>query len=102
MAGLNVLGLEAAAAEGHRLWMLNSVRVPDGVDEARVRHALLLDHGIEIGAGLGPWKGKVWRIGLMGESSQRENVKRVLIALGTELASGETLTREAVSAAEAI
>jgi len=102
MAGLNVLGLEAAAAEGHRLWMLNSVRVPDGVDEARVRQALLFDHGIEIGAGLGPWKGKVWRIGLMGESSRRENVKRVLIALGTELASGETLTREAVSAAEAI
>jgi alanine-glyoxylate transaminase/serine-glyoxylate transaminase/serine-pyruvate transaminase len=102
MAGVQALGMEPAAAEGHRLWMLNSVRVPDGVDEARVRQTLLTEHGIEIGAGLGPWKGKVWRVGLMGESSRAENVRRLLIALAAELGSGEERTRAAVSAAEHI
>jgi len=87
MAGLGVLGLEPAAAEGHRLWMLNSVRVPEGVDEAEVRRRLLLRHGIEIGPGLGPLAGKVWRIGLMGESSRLENVRRLLLALTAELAA---------------
>jgi alanine-glyoxylate transaminase/serine-glyoxylate transaminase/serine-pyruvate transaminase len=101
MAGLCALGLEPAAVEGHRLWMLNSVRVPTSVDEAAVRRALLVRHGIEIGGGLGPWKGKVWRIGLMGESSCVEYVRRLLVALATELAS-EDMARVAVSAAEAI
>ncbi len=85
LAGLAALGLQAAAQEGHRLWMLNSVRVPDGIDEAALRRRLLLDHGIEIGAGLGPMAGKVWRIGLMGESSRPANVRRVLLALESEL-----------------
>jgi alanine-glyoxylate transaminase/serine-glyoxylate transaminase/serine-pyruvate transaminase len=65
----------------HRLWMLNSVRVPDGVDDAALRRALLADDGIEIGGGLGPLKGRTWRIGLMGESSTRANVVRLLGAL---------------------
>jgi alanine-glyoxylate transaminase/serine-glyoxylate transaminase/serine-pyruvate transaminase len=85
LAGLAALGVQAAAQENHRLWMLNSVRVPEGVDEAALRRRMLLDHGIEIGAGLGPLAGKVWRIGLMGESSRPANVRRVLLALESEL-----------------
>src|SRR5256885_10850197 len=81
MAGLAGLGVRGAAQEGHRLWMLNSVEVPGGIDEAALRRRLLLDHGIEIGAGLGPLAGKVWRIGLMGESSRQEHVMALLSAL---------------------
>jgi alanine-glyoxylate transaminase/serine-glyoxylate transaminase/serine-pyruvate transaminase len=55
--------------------------VPDGVDDAVVRRRLLAENGIEIGAGLGPFKGKAWRIGLMGHSSTRRNVTAVLAAL---------------------
>lgn len=55
--------------EGERLWTLNAVRVPDGVDEAAVRKHLLDEFNIEIGAGLGPLAGKIWRVGLMGASS---------------------------------
>ncbi|HEY8901632.1 MAG TPA: alanine--glyoxylate aminotransferase family protein [Chthoniobacterales bacterium] len=84
-AGLAELGLEIASQPGHQLWQLNSVTVPEGVDEARVRAKLLSDFGIEIGAGLGPLKGKVWRIGLMGESSTADNVDIVLNALGQVL-----------------
>ncbi len=80
-AGLDALGLPLAAEEGHRLPMLNAVAVPDGVDEARVRARLLTEHSIEIGGGLGPMKGKVWRIGLMGESSRPTHVLTLLAAL---------------------
>jgi alanine-glyoxylate transaminase/serine-glyoxylate transaminase/serine-pyruvate transaminase len=79
--GLKALGLSLISQEGHQLWQLNAVGVPEGADEAGVRKRLLNEFGIEIGAGLGPMKGKVWRIGLMGETSTRENVKRVLEAL---------------------
>ena len=65
--------------------MLNAVTVPAGVDEARVRGRLLADHGIEIGGGLGPMKGVVWRIGLMGESSRPEHVLTALAALESAL-----------------
>ena len=61
--------------------MLNSVTIPDGVEEAAIRQQLLAEYNIEIGAGLGAFKGKVWRIGLMGESSTRSNVLLVLSAL---------------------
>jgi alanine-glyoxylate transaminase/serine-glyoxylate transaminase/serine-pyruvate transaminase len=81
VAGLAALGLDLAAEDGHRLPMLNAVRVPEGIDEARVRGRLLAEHGIEIGGGLGPLKGEVWRIGLMGESSRRANVLVILAAL---------------------
>ena len=81
-AGLEKLGLTLTAQEGHRLWQLNAVSVPAGVDEAAVRKRLLTEFNIEIGAGLGPLKGKVWRIGLMGETSKRENVETLLGALG--------------------
>jgi alanine-glyoxylate transaminase/serine-glyoxylate transaminase/serine-pyruvate transaminase len=80
-AGLAALGLELAAQEGHQLWTLNAVRIPAAVDEAAVRGALLNDFGIEIGGGLGPLRGRVWRVGLMGESSTEANVLLLLSAL---------------------
>jgi alanine-glyoxylate transaminase/serine-glyoxylate transaminase/serine-pyruvate transaminase len=83
--GLSELGLEIVSQTGHQLWQLNAVGVPAGVDEASVRKRLLADYNIEIGAGLGPLKGKIWRIGLMGETSKKENVELVLGALKTIL-----------------
>ena len=80
-AGLDELGLVLTAQEGHRLWQLNAVGVPEGADEAGIRTTLLNEHGIEIGPGLGPLQGKVWRVGLMGHSSSPENVDRFLGAL---------------------
>ena len=96
------MGLKLAAQEGHRLPQLTTVGVPDGIDEAKVRAALLKNFNIEIGAGLGPLKGKVWRIGLMGESSRRENVMLVLNALEEILGSmGHAVARgKALSAAD--
>lgn len=79
--GLAELGLSIASQPGHQLWQLNAVTVPEGVDEAAVRKALLADYSIEVGAGLGPLKGKIWRIGLMGETSKPENVRHCLNAL---------------------
>ena len=81
VGGLESLGLEMFVEEAHRLPMLNAVVVPEGADEAGVRGKLRTDHMIEIGAGLGPMAGKVWRIGLMGETARPENVKRILSAL---------------------
>ena len=66
---LKGLGLSLLPREDERLWTLNAVRVPDGVDEAAVRKQLLETFNIEIGAGLGPLAGKIWRVGLMGASS---------------------------------
>jgi alanine-glyoxylate transaminase / serine-glyoxylate transaminase / serine-pyruvate transaminase len=79
--GLADMGLELASQPGHQLWSLNAIRVPAGADEAAVRKKLLTDYNIEIGAGLGPLKGKIWRVGLMGENSRRENVDIFLAAL---------------------
>jgi alanine-glyoxylate transaminase / serine-glyoxylate transaminase / serine-pyruvate transaminase len=81
MAGLAQLGCTPNAAEGHRLPSLNCVQTPHGIEEAPIRKALLLDHGIEIGGGLGPLAGKVWRVGLMGEGARQESVFAVLAAL---------------------
>jgi len=64
-----------------RLPMLNAVKVPQGVDEAGLRRRLLNDYKIEIGAGLGPLAGKIWRIGLMGHTARPVNVERFLKAL---------------------
>lgn len=83
--GLAKLGLKLAAQQGHQLWQLNAVWVPEGVDEAAVRKRLLTEFNIEIGSGLGPLKGKIWRIGLMGETSSAENVATVVSALGQAL-----------------
>ncbi len=85
-AGVAALGMKYAAQEGHQLPMLNAVRVPDGVDEAKIRSDLLNRFGIEIGAGLGAFKGKVWRIGLMGYGARPANVYLLLSALEQLLA----------------
>ncbi|MBH0197215.1 MAG: alanine--glyoxylate aminotransferase family protein [Nitrospira sp.] len=81
VAGLTALGLTPLAPAGRRLPMLNCVTIPAPVDEAAVRARLLETFGIEIGGGLGPLKGNVWRIGLMGESSTEANVLTLLAAL---------------------
>jgi len=80
-AGLGELGLSLLVAPTARLPMLNAVRVPEGVDEAEVRTRLRSEFKIEIGAGLGPLAGKIWRIGLMGHTARKENVDRLLEAL---------------------
>jgi alanine-glyoxylate transaminase/serine-glyoxylate transaminase/serine-pyruvate transaminase len=80
-AGLLALGLPFTAAEGHQLPQLNAVRIPAGVDDLAVRKQLLSEFGIEIGGGLGDFKGKVWRIGLMGFNSRPNNVLLFLGAL---------------------
>ena len=79
--GLEEMNLSMLVAPESRLPMLNSVQIPEGVDEAAVRSRLLKDHKIEIGAGLGPLAGKIWRIGLMGHTARQENVDRLLEAL---------------------
>ena len=80
-AGLTALGLTYTAVEGHQLPQLNAVRIPAGVDDLAVRKRLLTEFGIEIGSGLGEFKGKAWRIGIMGYNSQPRNVLLVLAAL---------------------
>lgn len=81
IAGLTELGLSPLPPIGHRLPMLTCVTVPDGIPETEIRTNLLSTYGIEIGGGLGPLKGKVWRIGLMGESSTEAHVLTLLNAL---------------------
>ncbi len=80
-SGLEAMGIDFAVAEDHQLPMLNAVKIPDGIDDAGIRGQLLNLFGIEIGGGLGPMKGKTWRIGLMGESSQTSHVLLFLAAL---------------------
>jgi alanine-glyoxylate transaminase/serine-glyoxylate transaminase/serine-pyruvate transaminase len=80
-AGLTALGLAYANKEGCRLPQLNPIAIPAGVDDVRVRKRLVTDFGIEIGGGLGEFKGKVWRIGLMGYSCRAAAVFSVLAAL---------------------
>lgn len=80
-AGLAALGLMPLPPDGQRLPMLSCVTVPPHIDEAAVRAQLLEGFGIEIGGGLGPLKGQVWRVGLMGESSSEANVLTLLNAL---------------------
>lgn len=103
-AGLATLGIRYATQAGHELPQLNAVQIPDGVDDLTVRKALLERHNIEIGAGLGEFKGKVWRIGLMGYSSRPENVVKVLDALEELLAEQKQPVERgaAVAAARAV
>ncbi len=82
-AGLEKLGLSYIPEPS--LPQLNAVRIPDGVDDLAVRRRLLAEHNIEIGSGLGPFKGQAWRIGIMGASCTRENVETLLAALGSLL-----------------
>ena len=80
-AALGGMGIGYLADPDHLLPMLNAVAAPDGVDKAAVRKRLLAEHDIEIGGGLGAFKGKAWRIGLMGESATPRHVQTLTDAL---------------------
>ncbi|MDH5672712.1 MAG: alanine--glyoxylate aminotransferase family protein [Myxococcales bacterium] len=85
VAGLEAMGLSLPVAPALRMPQLNVVTIPEGVEDAAVRGALLRDYDIEIGGGLGPLAGKVWRIGLMGHTARAKNVSALLAALETTL-----------------
>lgn len=104
VAGLEAMGLAMAVAAEHRLPQLNSVLIPEGVDDGAVRTALLNSYDLEIGAGLGALAGKTWRIGLMGYASNKRNVLKCLGALESVLASqGAAITAgTAIPAAQAL
>ena len=102
VAGLEAMGLSMIVPEGYRLWTLNTVSIPDGVDDMKVRARLLNEFDIEIGGGLGIFKGKAWRIGLMGTGSTANNVLLLLAALEKALkAEGYQPKDSGVSAAAA-
>ncbi len=103
-AGLESLGIQFVVAAEQRLPQLNSVYIPDGVDDATTRQYLLANHDLEIGAGLGDLAGKVWRIGLMGYSAKPENIRMLLSALAAAmLAQGYKCdANAALAAAEAV
>jgi alanine-glyoxylate transaminase/serine-glyoxylate transaminase/serine-pyruvate transaminase len=102
VAGLDALGVSLLPPQPERLWTLNAVRVPDGVDEASVRRRLLEEFGIEIGAGLGPLAGKIWRVGLMGAGSTLSNILLFLSAFERVLrASGHRAGSESAALAAA-
>ena len=104
VAGLEAMGLAMAVAAPHRLPQLNSVVIPEGVDDAALRSALLDEFDLEIGAGLGALAGKTWRIGLMGYASNERNVVFCLNALETVLSrQGAAVNAgKAVAAARAV
>jgi alanine-glyoxylate transaminase/serine-glyoxylate transaminase/serine-pyruvate transaminase len=83
--GLEKMGLQLWVPEGFRLPQLTTVVVPDGVDDAEVRRTLLGRYGIEIGGGVGPWAGRIWRIGCMGHTARRRHVTLLLAALSETL-----------------
>jgi len=100
--GLAALGLSLRVPEGERLPPLTTVAVPEGVDDAATRRALLDGYGIEIGGGLGPFKGNTWRFGLMGAGSTRRNVLVCLAALAATLRGRHAgKAGDAIAAAEA-
>jgi alanine-glyoxylate transaminase/serine-glyoxylate transaminase/serine-pyruvate transaminase len=84
-AGLEAMGLKFLVDEKYQLPQMNAVMCPAGVDEEQVRKTLLNEFSLEIGAGLGPLKGKIWRFGLMGYSCRPDNVMLCLSALGSVL-----------------
>jgi alanine-glyoxylate transaminase/serine-glyoxylate transaminase/serine-pyruvate transaminase len=100
-AGLEAMGLGLLPPPGERLWTLNAVRVPEGVDESAVRRTLLTTFSMEIGAGLGPLAGKIWRVGLMGASSTPSMVQLFLSALEHALGAAGHRCRPGAGAAAA-
>ncbi len=102
VAGVEAMGLSMLVAPKSRLWSLNAVRIPEGVDDQRLRTHLLERHNIEIGGGLGPLKGKVWRVGLMGAGSSRENVVLVIGAIHEALAEQGHTCPPGVASAEQV
>jgi alanine-glyoxylate transaminase/serine-glyoxylate transaminase/serine-pyruvate transaminase len=89
MSGMAALGLAPFAIDGHRLPTLNTVRIPQGVEDAPLRKRLLAEYGIEIGGGLGDLKGRIVRIGTMGESATRRNVELLLGAVKRVLTAND-------------
>jgi len=85
--GLEEMGLRFHVPEAERIPQLNAVAIPDGTDDVAVRSGLLNEFNLEIGAGLGPMAGKIWRIGLMGSASTPKNIAYCLDALGQVLGS---------------
>jgi alanine-glyoxylate transaminase / serine-glyoxylate transaminase / serine-pyruvate transaminase len=102
VAGLEAMGLVMHVEAPYRLWTLNVVRIPAGVDDARVRGRLLQDVGIEIGGGLGSLKGKAWRIGLMGMNSNPQSVLLLLAALERILPAEGYRCGSGIAAASAV
>jgi alanine-glyoxylate transaminase/serine-glyoxylate transaminase/serine-pyruvate transaminase len=100
-AGIEAMGLSFVVDEAERLPQLNSVSIPDGVDDATVRSRLLNDYSLEIGAGLGPMAGKIWRIGLMGFASNSKNVLNCLGALDAVLSDMGAPIKSGVAVAAA-
>ncbi len=103
-AGLEALGLEVVSPDGYRLAQVTPVWIPEGVDDAQVRAKLLSDYQIEIGKGLGAFDGRIWRFGLMGESSRPDYVLLALSAMESALpqAGYEVAPGAAVSAASRV
>lgn len=103
-AGLEALGLEVVSPDGYRLAQVTPVWIPEGVDDAQVRAKLLSDYQMEIGKGLGAFDGKIWRFGLMGESSRPDYVLLALSAMESALpqAGYEVAPGAAVAAASRI
>lgn len=87
ISGLEALGLRMLISEPYRLPSLHTVMIPEGINDVDVRMRLRKNYNIEIGGGLGPFKGKLWRVGLMGHGSHRYNVERLLKALSEVLGS---------------
>jgi alanine-glyoxylate transaminase/serine-glyoxylate transaminase/serine-pyruvate transaminase len=103
VAGLEAMGLKMIAPSEYRLPELNAVYIPEGIDDITVRKALLNEYGIEIGGGLGRFKGKAWRIGLMGYSCSRDNVMLFLSALENILQNNDyTISEHGIQAADEI
>ena len=101
-AGLEAMGLEFVVPEDERLAQLNAVGIPEGVDDAEVRARLLRDYSLEIGAGLGPMAGRIWRIGLMGHACTRRNVLFCLGALDAVLSDMGAPIRSGVAVEQAL
>ncbi len=106
-AGAEAMGLSFIVDDAWRLPQLNAIAVPDGVDEALVRRALLDRYDLEIGAGLGALAGKVWRVGLMGQSATREHVmvflaamEEILAEMGAPITQGAALPAAAAALAD--
>lgn len=97
-AGLEAMGIGFLVDEESRLPQLNSVMIPEGVDDAQVRTALLQNYNLEIGAGLGDLAGKVWRIGLMGSACTQRNVMLCLDALENTLSAMQAPINTGVAA----
>jgi alanine-glyoxylate transaminase/serine-glyoxylate transaminase/serine-pyruvate transaminase len=99
VAGIEAMGLRMLVEKPYRLWSLNTIRIPSGIDDAKVRQRLLSEYNLEIGGGLGQFTGKIWRVGLMGYTSGETNVLYFMVALeqtlreqGFEVARGAGIT----------